>query len=87
MPTSRAIRAEHDAIVAERRAERDLIVDAARRYVAAWHAVDDAYRDQTPQIEYAAAFHALLVAVDRTCALCEPGTCPIAPAVVDTPPL
>lgn len=68
-------------------ARRDAIADAARRYVAAWHAVEDSYRDQTPQIEYAAAFHALLVAVDERCPLCEPGTCPIAPAIVDTLPL
>jgi hypothetical protein len=67
-------------------AERDAIADAARRYVAAYHAVENVPRDMGPHAEYAAALHALLVAVDRSCAWCDPGTCPLAPVVVDVLP-
>jgi head-tail adaptor len=67
------------------RAERDAIVDAARRYVSAWHAVRgaDSREFAGAAADHADAFHALAVAVDRTCEICEPGTCPIAPHAVD----
>lgn len=67
------------------RAEREAILDAARRYVAAWHAVQgsDSREFSATASDYADAFHTLLVAVDRTCSLCDPGTCPLAPIAVD----
>jgi hypothetical protein len=65
--------------------EHDAIVDAARRYVSAWHAVQGADNREfaAAATDYADAFHTLHVAVDRTCALCDPGTCPLAPVSVD----
>lgn len=59
------------------------IVDAARRFAAAYHGVENVPRDLQPHVEYDAALHALLVAVDERCSICDPGTCPLASPVVD----
>jgi hypothetical protein len=66
-------------------AERDAIVDAARRYVAAWHAVQgaDSREFAGAAVDMSDAFHVLHVTVDRVCEICEPGTCPLAPLAVD----
>lgn len=62
-----------------------IIAEAARRYVGAWHRIAELSprADLGETIAFDDALHALIVAVDRACPLCDLGTCPLAPDVVD----
>lgn len=59
------------------------IADAARRYVAAVHALEGERFGGAGQIELAAAYHELLVIVDERCSLCDWGSCPLEVEIVD----
>jgi hypothetical protein len=67
------------------RAEREAILDAARRYVAAWHAVQgsDSREFSATASDYADAFHTLLVAVDERARYATPVRARSRPIVVD----
>lgn len=58
---------------------------AAAGFVAAWHRLQDGVprTELAEQIALDDALHRLIVAVDRYCTACDPGTCPYTERTAD----